>query len=195
MKLHGNRAILAIAILPVLAVGLAACGSSNNSSDPGSTAAASTAGAGGKTVATKSITGVGDVLVDSTGATLYTNDMDSGSNVACTNQCLTEWLPLTAPSGGSPTSSDSVVQSKLGTMKRPDGTSQVTLSGKPLYSFVEDSPGQATGDGFSDSFGGTNFVWTAATTAGNPAGASSAGSGGATTTTQQSSGGSAGSMY
>src|SRR4051794_21891410 len=114
--LHGKRAILAIAILPVLAIGVAACGSSNSSSDPSSTTAASTAGGGG-TVATKSVSGVGDVLVDSSGAVLYTNDMDSGSKIACTGQCVSEWVPLAAPSGGGPTSSDSAVQSKLGTMK------------------------------------------------------------------------------
>jgi predicted lipoprotein with Yx(FWY)xxD motif len=181
--LHRTLAILAIAILPVLAIGLAACGGSDNSSDSGSTAAAGTPSATGDTVATKSITGVGDVLVDSSGAVLYTNDMDSRSKVACTGECLTEWVPLAAPSGGSPTSSDSVVQSRLGTMKRPDGTSQVTLGGMPLYTFVEDSPGQATGDGFSDSFGGTSFVWTAARAGGGSGGS------GAPTTTQSSSGG------
>jgi predicted lipoprotein with Yx(FWY)xxD motif len=186
MKLHGNRAILAIAILPVLAIGLAACGSSSSSDNTSSAAGGDPAGGG--TVATKSISGTGDVLVDSSGAVLYTNDMDSGSKIACTNQCLTEWVPLAA-SGGNPTSSDSAVQSQLGTTKRPDGTSQVTLGGKPLYTFVEDSPGQATGDGFTDSFGGTNFVWTAATPGGGSGGS------GAATTTQGSSGGSGGMGY
>jgi predicted lipoprotein with Yx(FWY)xxD motif len=158
--LHGNRAILAIAILPVLAFGLAACGGGSNSDT--NSASASSAGAGGETVATKSFAGVGDVLVDSSGAALYTNDMDTGSKVACTGECTTEWTPLAAPSGGSPTSSDSAVEADLGTIKRPDGTSQVTFGGMPLYTFVEDGPGQATGNGFSDSFGGTSFVWTAA---------------------------------
>jgi Secreted repeat of unknown function len=42
----------------------------------------------------------------------------------------------------------------------------VTFDGLPLYTFDEDTPGQATGNGFADSFGGTNFVWTAATASG-----------------------------
>lgn len=186
--LHARRAILAIAVLPVLAVGLAACGSSS-SSDPTTAAATVGAGSGGGAVATKSISGTGTVLVDSKGAALYTNDMDSGSKIACTGQCLTEWAPVAAPSAGGPTSADSSVQSKLGTVKRPDGSTQVTFGGKPLYSFVEDQPGQVTGNGFSDSFGGTHFVWTAATTAGGSTGSSPP-----ATTTQQS-GGSGGSMY
>ncbi len=162
--LHRKRAILAIAITPVLAIGLAACGGSSNSSDP-TTAASTNTSAGADTVATKSVSGTGDVLVDSSGAALYTNDMDSASKIACTGQCLTEWVPLAAQ--GSPTSSDSAVEAKLGTVKRPDGGSQVTFGGKPLYTFVEDSSGQVTGNGFADSFGGVNFVWTAATVGGS----------------------------
>ncbi len=44
-------------------------------------------------------------------------------------------------------------------MKRPDGAEQVTLDGAPLYAFAEDSPGQVTGDGVQDSFGGKAFTW------------------------------------
>ena len=58
----------------------------------------------------------------------------------------------------------SSVQGKLSVVDRPDGTSQVTFNGMPLYSFVQDSPGQVTGDGVSDSFGGTDFTWTVAST-------------------------------
>jgi predicted lipoprotein with Yx(FWY)xxD motif len=182
-----NRAILAIAILPVLAVGLAACGSSNSSDS--TTMGAATAGttSGGDTVATKSIAGTGTVLVDSMGAALYTNNMDSGQKIACTDMCLTEWVPLAAPAQGTPSSSDSAVQSKLGTVKRPDGSTQVTFGGMPLYTFVEDTPGKVTGNGFADSFGGTDFVWTAATTSG-----ASTGSSPPATTTQSSGGGAVG---
>jgi hypothetical protein len=57
-------------------------------------------------------------------------------------------------------------------VKRSDGTSQVTFGGKPLYSFVQDSSGQVTGNGFTDSFGGTNFTWTVATASGSAASSS-----------------------
>lgn len=180
--------LFTIAVVALAAVGLAACGGSDNGDNSNSGSAGGTAGTGGgaQTVATKSISGVGNALVDSTGKVLYTNDMDTGSKIACTDQCLTEWVPLAAPSGGQPSSDDSAVQSKLGTVKRPDGSSQVTLGGMPLYTFVEDSPGQATGNGFADSFGGTNFVWTAATASGQAASSS-------TTTTGTSTGSSGGS--
>jgi predicted lipoprotein with Yx(FWY)xxD motif len=169
-----NRAILAVAAIALIAGGLTACGSSSSSTS--STTAQSTGG--GDTVSTKSVGGVGTVLVDSKGDALYTNNMDSGSKIACTGQCTTIWVPLDAPAGGSPTSSDSSVQAKLGVVKSPNGTSQVTFGGKPLYSFVQDSPGQVTGDGVSDSFGGTSFVWTAATTSATGGSAATTTSGG-----------------
>jgi predicted lipoprotein with Yx(FWY)xxD motif len=135
-------------------------------SDDSDSASADGMSGGGQTVATQSISGVDDVLVDSSGMALYTNDLDSRSKIACTDQCLAEWLPLAAPSGRQPGSDDASVQEKLGTVQRPDGSSQVTFDGLPLYTFVDDTPGQVTGNGFSDSFGGDDFVWTVATATG-----------------------------
>jgi predicted lipoprotein with Yx(FWY)xxD motif len=184
--MHVKRnSIVALAAASLLALALAACGGSDNSST--TAASGSSTAAGGDTVTTMTIGGTGNVLVDSKGAALYTNDMDQGSKVACTDSCVTEWVPLAAPAGGQPTSSDSSVQAKLGTVKRPDGASQVTFGGKPLYTFVEDGAGQVTGNGESDSFGGTDFTWTVATGGGGSS--ASSGSSAATTTSGSSGGG------
>jgi predicted lipoprotein with Yx(FWY)xxD motif len=180
----GRKSILGIASVALLALGLAACGGGDDDSDSGS-AGGMGAGNDGQTVATQSISGVGDVLVDSSGMALYTNDIDTRSKIACTDQCAAEWLPLAAPGGGQPTSDDSALQDELGTMQRPDGSSQVTLDGLPLYTFVDDTPGQVTGDGFSDSFAGTTFTWTVASAGGSSSASGSA----ATTTTDSGSGG------
>jgi predicted lipoprotein with Yx(FWY)xxD motif len=164
--MHQRRnSLFAFAAAALVAVALAACGGGDDS-DNGS---ADGMAGGGETVATESISGVGNALVDSSGMVLYTNDMETGAKIVCTDQCLTEWLPLAAPGGGQPTADDSAVEAKLGTTQRPDGSSQVTFDGQPLYTFVDDSPGQATGNGFADSFGGTTFVWTAATASGDAA--------------------------
>lgn len=187
-----RRGFLSLIAVPVLAIGLAACGDSSNS-DSGSSNAASTApaqtSASSDTVSTKSVGGVGTVLVDSSGAVLYTNDQDTGSKIACTGECLSFWTPL-SPSGGQPTSADSAVQAKLGVTN-----GQVTFDGMPLYTFVQDKPGQATGDGFQDSFGGTTFTWTAAATGSAPAstGSASSSSGGTTSSGGGSMGGYGGS--
>jgi predicted lipoprotein with Yx(FWY)xxD motif len=154
--------LLAVAAAALVALGLAACGGSSNSSDSASAAVKTTAG-GNDTVATKSVGGVGTVLVDSQGQALYTNNQDSGMKIACTGSCTSIWVPLMAPSSGQPTSSDQAVQTKLGTIKS-NGGSQVTFNGMPLYTFVQDNPGQVTGNGFTDNFGGTSFTWTVAST-------------------------------
>jgi predicted lipoprotein with Yx(FWY)xxD motif len=178
--MHLKRGLIPTLVsIPVLAIALAACGGNSSSSGGnGSVATATAAGAG--TVSTKSISGVGTVLVDTKGDVLYTNNQDSGSKVACTGSCTSIWPPLAAPSSGQPTSDNASVQAMLGVVKGPGG-SQVTFGGKPLYTFVQDSPGQATGNGVTDSFGGTSFTWTAATTGGSASGAAS--SGGASSST------------
>ena len=62
---------------------------------------------------------------------------------------------------------------------RPDGQTQLTYNGKPLYTFRLDvAPGQAHGNNFTDHFGSTSFTWRAITTSGSPAGTGQPGNGG-----------------
>jgi predicted lipoprotein with Yx(FWY)xxD motif len=191
-----RRGFLALIAVPVLAIGLAACGGSSNSSDNSSSNAASsapaqTAASSSDTVGTKSVSGVGTVLVDSKGNVLYTNNQDTASKMACTASCQSIWPALMA-SSGKPTSSDSAVQAKLGV-----ANGQVTFDGKPLYTFVQDSPGQATGNGFMDSFDGTSFTWTAAMASGtaSTSGSTSSAPAATTSSSSSSSGGSSGGGY
>src|SRR3954447_4479302 len=186
-----RRGYLTLLAVPVLAVALAACGGSSNSDNGSSNAASSTpaqTSAGSDTVSTKSVSGVGKVLVDSNGGVLYTNNQDTASKMACSASCQTIWPALMA-SGGQPTSSDSALQSKLDV-----SNGQVTFDGKPLYTFVNDSPGQATGNGFMDSFDGTSFTWTAAMASGSAAssGSTAAAPPATTSSSSSSSGGSSG---
>ncbi|MGE5748170.1 MAG: hypothetical protein ACM33U_13050 [Solirubrobacterales bacterium] len=175
--MHLKRGLIPTLVsIPVLAIALAACGG-NSSSSGGNGSVATAAAAGAGTVSTKSISGVGTVLVDTKGDVLYTNNQDSGSKVACTGSCTSIWPPLAAPSSGQPTSDNASVQAMLGVVKGPGGGSQVTFGGKPLYTFTQDSPGQATGNGAMDSFGGTSFTWTAATAPGGAPSSTSTSSG------------------
>ena len=147
----------------VLVLALAACGSSSS----GGEATASNS----PTNATVSLDN--GLLVDSNGAALYANDQDKAGKVMCAAGCVSIWPPLTA--SGKLTAGDGV-SGKLGTVKRPDGARQVTLDGKPLYRFAEDSQkGKATGDNANDSFGGQSFTWHAE---GSSAGSKSSGGGG-----------------
>jgi predicted lipoprotein with Yx(FWY)xxD motif len=161
------------------ALGLAACGGSNDSN-----ATAASPPMGGETVGVSDISGAGTVLVDSQGNALYTPEQEASGKILCTGSCLSEWMPLTASGSSKPTGSADVT-AKLGTVKRPDGTEQVTVDGGPLYTFAEDGgPGNVTGDGFVDQFDGNSFTWHVVRADGSTSGSSQAGS-----TTTGSSGG------
>jgi predicted lipoprotein with Yx(FWY)xxD motif len=184
------RIILALVSAAVLSMGIAACGSSSSSSsDTTTSSSTASAGASSATVSVKSVSGVGDVLVDAKGNALYSNDQDSATSIKCSGQCASIWVPVSA--SAKPTSDDASVQGMLGTVSSPGGGAQVTYNGKPLYTFSQDSPGQVNGNGVSDSFAGVNFTWTVASS--GAAASGSASSAGTTTSSSSSSGGSSGS--
>jgi predicted lipoprotein with Yx(FWY)xxD motif len=142
----------AVAIVAAIALVVAACGGSG-----GGGSSSATPGTGAATVSTEEIGDAGAVLVDSAGRALYAADQETAAGtVLCTDACTSFWTPLTL-SSGSPTGSS--VSGELGVVERSDGSRQVTLDGKLLYTFVEDEPGQVTGDGFEDAFGGQTFTW------------------------------------
>jgi predicted lipoprotein with Yx(FWY)xxD motif len=131
---------------------LAACGGGSSTTTSGSSGNSSkqTPAASTQTVATGT-TPVGTVLVDSKGMTLYAFAADSPGKSNCTGSCLSYWPPVHV-SGSLSHSSD--VTGKLGTIKRSDGTTQLTVNGWPMYNYVSDSsPGQASGQGLNLSGG------------------------------------------
>jgi predicted lipoprotein with Yx(FWY)xxD motif len=129
---------------------LAACGGNSNSNQmPGAAATSDTVGI-------QNVNGVGRVLVDSSGMALYTPNQEAHGKIACMGSCTSIWQPVDVAKG-KPTAA--MGAGNVGVVKRPDGTRQITLDGMPLYTFVQDSPGQITGDGFHDKFGGTSFTW------------------------------------
>jgi predicted lipoprotein with Yx(FWY)xxD motif len=162
--MHSVHARLTVPIGLGLVLFAAACGSqvpSGSGSAPNQNASS-----GAVTVSDRTVNGA-SVLVDQAGATLYTNDQDKTGKLQCvSSDCTAIWAPLTAPAGAQPIAASGVTGT-LATVKRPDGTSQVTLDGKPLYTFSFDhGSGQVTGNGAHDSFAGTNFTWHSATTSG-----------------------------
>jgi predicted lipoprotein with Yx(FWY)xxD motif len=86
------------------------------------------------------------VLTTTRGHTLYSLSVETGGKFICTASCLSTWRPLLVPAGVKPKG-----PVKLGTIKRPDGRTQVTFKGRPLYSFGGDSkPGDVNGEGIKD---------------------------------------------
>jgi predicted lipoprotein with Yx(FWY)xxD motif len=162
----GPRLLSHGGILPgvaaVAAAGLlAACGTAGG----GPASASGGASQASPVVSARQLTGVGQVLVDKAGKTIYSPE----NGKMCAGSCLSFSFPVAATSaaalhapGGPP--------GTLSTIHRPDGTTQVTYGGKPLYTFrLDQAPGQANGNNFTDAFGGTSFTWRAVTTSGQAA--------------------------
>jgi predicted lipoprotein with Yx(FWY)xxD motif len=112
-------------------------------------------------VSTKSVPGVGTVLVNGKGQTLYMLTSEKGAKITCTasNGCTKFWPEIDLPSGVTAAKAGAGVQaSLLGTVKGAAGAMEVTYNGWPLYTFIGDSgAGVAKGQG-QTSFGGTWFV-------------------------------------
>jgi predicted lipoprotein with Yx(FWY)xxD motif len=156
--------------LPVLAASmtLAACGSSSKasssssastatpSSSQASTAPSSGEAASGGVKTASNATLHTTVLVNSQGLTLYHLSGEAAGKFICTSSaCLQIWHPVPAS-----TVAASSGVSSLGTVKRPDGTEQLTYNGTPVYTFAPDKKaGEVGGQGVKDV--GT---WTAVTT-------------------------------
>jgi predicted lipoprotein with Yx(FWY)xxD motif len=149
-------------VIGAVGIGLvvAACssGSSTTTSSPAtSSPAAATATAqasspaatgqasGAATVSLAAISGIpGKALVSSNGRTLYLFQADKNGTSACSGACAAAWPPDTVT--GTPQAGSGVSQSLLGTIKRADGTMQLTYNGHPLYYFTADT-GSGTAHG------------------------------------------------
>ena len=142
-------------LLPSLAIALtiAACGSSSksSSSSAGASTPATSATSSSSTALVKSASNSklgSTVLTNTSGMTLYALSGESAGKFICTGAaCEGVWHPVIA-SGASTTSAG---VGSLGTVKRPDGSEQVTYKGMPLYTFAQDrKAGEANGEGIKD---------------------------------------------
>ena len=187
-----HRIALTMASGVASALLLAACGASTDNSantgaaapaapgettvpaDGGATATAGTSTGSGDMVSTDMLMakqtsdGMGTIVTDAKGWTLYRYDKDKAAMSMCTGSCAQTWMPVMAQ--GTPKVMG--VQGKLGTITRDDGMKQITLAGWPLYRYMGDTK---VGDMNGQGKGGT---WYAATPAGKKAvTSSSSGSG------------------
>lgn len=186
-RLVGGSLLLGV-VITVAACGASATTAAGSGSSP---AAASTGSAGAAatstvTLSAKSVPGVGTVLVNGQGQTLYLLTSEKGGKVTCTasNGCTKFWPEITIPKGATAAKAGSGVESSLlGSVKDASGNLEVTYNGWPVYTYVGDSgPGVAQGQGLT-SFGGTWYVLNASgdavTGSSHPASSpSSSGSGG-----------------
>ena len=152
--------LAAAAAIPLAALAVAGCGSGGG--DATAASAPPRTASGGPATVGVATTGLGKILVDSSGRTIYLFKKDSGSKSACVGACADAWPPVRA--NGKPTVGGGANASLVGTTTRSDGKPQVAYNGHPLYLYQGDQkPGDTTGEG-STGFGA---AWWALSAAGN----------------------------
>jgi predicted lipoprotein with Yx(FWY)xxD motif len=124
-----------VAAMTAAVTGIVACGNGATDSDPAYQAQA------------RNIAGLGEIITDGKGFTLYLYTPNRQGTSRCAGFCARQWPPLLLPSGvDKPAAGPRVKATLLGTVRRADGRIQETYNGWPLYLWIGDSaPGQATG--------------------------------------------------
>ncbi|HET6289573.1 MAG TPA: hypothetical protein VFG15_22865 [Amycolatopsis sp.] len=99
------------------------------------------------------VDGIGPAIVDQEGFTLYMFTKDKkNKQPTCDGDCAKAWPPVLAEGD---VELEGIDQKLLGTVKRADGTTQVTVGGWAVYRYAKDAnAGEANGHGV----GGTWFV-------------------------------------
>ena len=148
----------------ILSFGLAACGGGGSTAadaknDRGQAGAAARAGAtakgagtgagkgaGGAATSVKVATsGLGPILTDQEGRTLYAFTRDKNGNSNCADACIATWPALT---GRSVQAGPGTTPSLLGKTQRTEGTAQAVYGDWPLYYYAGDGgPGDVNGQG------------------------------------------------
>jgi predicted lipoprotein with Yx(FWY)xxD motif len=82
----------------------------------------------------------GSILATKGHLALYTWNQEKALKVKCTGACAKTWPPLTIPHGTMAPKHIAGVMGTFGEVMRPDGKTQVTFNGHPLYTFHGDTP-------------------------------------------------------
>ena len=130
----------------------AACGSgpaagTSTTSGPAVAAAGDGSASGVSALTLRTLPGISaKVLVGARGRALYLFGGDRNGLSRCSGACATAWPPYLSSQG--PKAGMGVNPALLGTLRRPDGTIQVTYNGHPLYYYQGDmSAGSDHGQG------------------------------------------------
>ncbi|MGH3009633.1 MAG: hypothetical protein ACRDLM_09570 [Gaiellaceae bacterium] len=173
-----NRGLV-VGVTVVLTGLVAGCGGGSSSVTTGGVAGKQKQSSAPSTMfSTAKVSGLGTVLVDGSGRTVYILTSSSQKNVPCTDSsgCTKLWPDLPLPSGKSAAKAGMGAQaSLLATKKLSDGETYPTYNGWLVYEYTGDSgPAQSNGEGIK-SFGG---IWYALTPAGQPVKSKSTGGSG-----------------
>jgi predicted lipoprotein with Yx(FWY)xxD motif len=104
----------------------------------------------GPKITTAKLPGLGAVLVNAQGHTLYIFVPDNDKKVTCVGGCAAVWPPASVPSGQKAAAAGGVKQALLGSDPNPAGGLVITYAGWPLYTYLADgTSGSAAGQGIN----------------------------------------------
>jgi predicted lipoprotein with Yx(FWY)xxD motif len=147
--------LTAAAAIPLVALAVAGCGGDDDDQATAASLPKTPRGASA-TIGLANAQGLGSILVDSQGHTVYMFKKDTGPTSRCSGECAVDWPPVTTK--GKPKVGSGVTANEVGTTSRSDGKTQVTYNGHPLYLFAGDSSaGDTNGQGIS-AFGARWYV-------------------------------------
>ena len=124
MRKRLDRRLAPVLLAVVVAAGVVAAGATAASSHP--------------TVKVMKTASLGTLLATSGGLTLYHYTDEKGGKIDCKGACAKLWPPLLVKAGVKPTLGPGLSAAKVGTIKRPDGGTQVTYNGYALYRYAPD---------------------------------------------------------
>lgn len=181
---HKHTRLLALLLVAILALGVAGCGDDNENASTTDDAAMAKDKAMEKadamkqdaamkkdeamekdeamkmdkrsTISLGKVSPYGTILQDGRGRTIYLFTKEKTSKSECYDECAEAWPPVTTKSEAS--AGSGVSESKLGTTKRTDGTTQVTYNDHPLYFYRGETKADQVLCQAVDEFGGIWYV-------------------------------------
>jgi predicted lipoprotein with Yx(FWY)xxD motif len=85
---------------------------------------------------------LGEVLTTGNKQAIYVWSREPKGKVKCTGACATAWPPVMVKAGVVVAMHVKGIKGDFGTVRRPDGSRQLTFNQRPLYTYANEKPSQ-----------------------------------------------------
>ena len=85
---------------------------------------------------------LGEVLTKPNKQAIYVWRSEPKGTIRCTAKCAKAWPPVTVAKGVTVPMHYKGIEGDFGTIRRPDGSRQLTLDRRALYTYAHEKPGQ-----------------------------------------------------
>jgi predicted lipoprotein with Yx(FWY)xxD motif len=85
---------------------------------------------------------LGEVLTTANKQAIYVWNREPKGKVRCTGACAQAWPPVVVKKGVVVAMHVKGIMGEFGTVRRPNGSRQLTFNRRPLYTYAHEKPGQ-----------------------------------------------------